>query len=232
MRILSWVRSKISKTQNKRFNEDRSCSAFYASKQNACKEEFKDRTQTFLSIGMSGKDEQRELDAAAQMPQMLECPVLAKEAAELSIEEVIKLQMEIAKLLKLKPSSFSDGSDGGSLVKDLLSDNHKFVRKRSVSLLVKEMFAQLQPSLRKPVTEPKMEKIYRKILHNKIHPQAAHRVSTTKMCLSKNPEEEDEREGEEEEEEEEKEEEEEEEEEREDGSKWVRTDAEFIVLEI
>ncbi|XP_057967723.1 protein NEGATIVE GRAVITROPIC RESPONSE OF ROOTS [Malania oleifera] len=113
--------------------------------------------------------------------------------------------------------------------KDANLDNKKSViGKRSVSFLLKKMFAcssgfSPAPSLRDPVVllpESKMEKILRAILHKKIYPHSSGSMSSLKKYLESrqmtSANEDDEiLHGK-----------------TNDGSKWVKTDSEYIVLEI
>ncbi|KAL0908883.1 hypothetical protein M5K25_023395 [Dendrobium thyrsiflorum] len=214
-------------------------------KQNSCRQEFKDWPQTFLAIGTFGNNDLQEDSQMAQSSyENLES---LHKISDLNIEEVIKLQQEISKLLSLQLSSSTGGADfslndslNSSLtleadnisslktckgstddseitlnkLKDLFSDNHNGIRQRSFSFLLKKMFISrsglsTQQSLRDSISESKLEKILRKIIHKKIHPQAVPRPPSMKY-LQKNKEEE----------------------KVEDGCKWIKTDSEYIVLEI
>ncbi|KAG0451728.1 hypothetical protein HPP92_026087 [Vanilla planifolia] len=222
MKILSWVQSKISGRKGRKI--DGRGSNQYTSKQNACKEEFNDWPQAFLAIGTFG-NYKSQVDE--QMPRSLANQEPSQEDADLMIEEVIKLEMEISELLKLKVGD-ADGEKAfncsSALENGQLSlpktccgstdDTHNLIRKRSVSFLVKKMLDRrigffLRPSLNDPVPEQKMEKIAMKMLRKKSRPRAIPRAPTTK-CSKRSLEEEKE----------------------EKGSKWVNTDSEYIVLEI
>lgn len=94
---------------------------------------------------------------------------------------------------------------------------------KSVSFLLKKMFVCSSgfaptPSLRDTLPESRMEKLLRSILSKKIIPQSASRISTRRYleekCAPKEEPEEKKREK------------------TCDGSKWVKTDSDFIVLEI
>ncbi|CAN4100059.1 unnamed protein product [Withania somnifera] len=94
---------------------------------------------------------------------------------------------------------------------------------KSVSFLLKKMFVCSSgfaptPSLRDTLPESRMEKLLRTILSKKIIPQSASRISTKRYledrCAPKEEGEEKKREK------------------NCDGSKWVKTDSDFIVLEI
>ncbi|XP_038994983.1 protein NEGATIVE GRAVITROPIC RESPONSE OF ROOTS-like [Hibiscus syriacus] len=112
--------------------------------------------------------------------------------------------------------------------KDICGEDskRKAIGKKSISFLLKKMFIcssgfSPAPSLRDTPQESRMEKLLRVMLHKKIHNQNPNRASSTKRYLEdkqapkrqKNPDETQERKSE-------------------DGGKWVKTDSEFIVLEI
>ncbi|PKU74691.1 hypothetical protein MA16_Dca004882 [Dendrobium catenatum] len=247
MRIFSWVQSKLNGKQGSRFDVGPS-SSHYTTKRNSCRQEFKDFPQTFLAIGTFGNNDLQEDSQMAQSS--YETLELLHKISDLNIEEVIKLQQEISKLLCLQQISSTGGADfslnnslNSSLtleadnisslkickeskddsddskitlnkLKDLLSDNHNGIRQRSLSFLLKKMFISrsclsTQQSLRNSISESKVEKILRKIIHKKIHPQTVPRPPSMKY-LQKNKEEE----------------------KVEDGCKWIKTDSEYIVLEI
>ncbi|KAK6273704.1 hypothetical protein POUND7_010787, partial [Theobroma cacao] len=109
--------------------------------------------------------------------------------------------------------------------KDICFDNSKgAIGKKSLSFLLKKMFVcrsgfSPAPSLRDPNLESRMEKLLRTILHKKIYPQSSSpKLSTNKSLESSytpktaNGDEKVEK--------------------ADDGSKWVKTDSEYIVLEI
>ncbi|KAI0498877.1 hypothetical protein KFK09_019775 [Dendrobium nobile] len=222
--ILRWVQSKINGRQEKKLDV---CHGFshYFPKQNTCKEEFKDWVQTLLEIGTFGNNGQQN---AAQT--VSETPETLKEIQDLSIEELIKL-------LNLTPSFSTDGTDQSSSLeidhispskicngstddiilnkaKELLVDKHNEIRQRSFSFLLKKMFVcrrgfAPQPSIWDPIPESRMEKILKKQFQKRIHSQASSRATSMKHLkrnLGK--------------------------EKWEDGSKWIKTDSKYIVLEI
>ncbi|KAK4726470.1 hypothetical protein R3W88_031387 [Solanum pinnatisectum] len=108
--------------------------------------------------------------------------------------------------------------------KDVCSKK-KSIGKKSISFLLKKIFVCTNggfapaPSLRDTFPESRMEKLLRTMLSKKIHPQNAPRTSTKRYLEEKHQQRE-----------------EKEEKKREetcyDGSKWVKTDSDFIVLEI
>ncbi|CAA3031114.1 uncharacterized protein LOC111402289 [Olea europaea var. sylvestris] len=109
--------------------------------------------------------------------------------------------------------------------KDVCEKKKKAIGKKSVTFLLKKMFACRSgfaptPSLRDPFPESRMEKLLRTMLAKKMYPQNASRASSTKKYLNdnrhtSNAENQDE-----------------EQEKRREGSKWDKTDSEYIVLEI
>ncbi|XP_022868131.1 uncharacterized protein LOC111387775 [Olea europaea var. sylvestris] len=109
--------------------------------------------------------------------------------------------------------------------KDVCEKKKKAIGKKSVTFLLKKMFSCRSgfaptPSLRDPFPESRMEKLLRKMLTKKMYPQNSSRASSTKKYLrdnrhTSNAEKQDEQQ-----------------EKRCDGSKWDKTDSEYIVLEI
>lgn len=111
--------------------------------------------------------------------------------------------------------------------KNICADNSKkAIGKKSISFLIKKMFVCArgfapQPSLRDILQESRMEKLLRTILHKNLYSQCSpSRASPTKKRLEdkrtlrkRNEEEHTEKK-------------------INDGCKWVRTDSEYIVLEI
>ncbi|KAJ0987491.1 hypothetical protein J5N97_005847 [Dioscorea zingiberensis] len=102
--------------------------------------------------------------------------------------------------------------------KDVLMDNGSKIRRRSIKFLLKKMFACKTgfppvPNIRDSVPESKIEKLLRMILHKKIYPKS----STPPLLKKYLDKKQDEKRLKEEEEE---------------GCKWVKTDSEFIVLEM
>ncbi|KAF5466356.1 hypothetical protein F2P56_016287 [Juglans regia] len=109
--------------------------------------------------------------------------------------------------------------------KEFCADNKKnAIGKKSISFLLKKMFVcgsgfAPAPSLRDTLQESRMEKLLRVMLHKKMNPQSTSRASSMKRYLEdkqmpkqRNDEEMQEKTN--------------------DGGKWVKTDSEYIVLEI
>ncbi|XP_022964145.1 uncharacterized protein LOC111464259 [Cucurbita moschata] len=114
--------------------------------------------------------------------------------------------------------------------KDICADSKKkAIGKKSVSFLLKKLFVCRNgftpippPSLRETLQESRMEKLLRTILQKKIAPQNASRSSSSlKRYIEEKQSPKNRNEAEEEEHKNAK-----------DGSKWVKTDSEYIVLEI
>ncbi|XP_073010714.1 protein DEEPER ROOTING 1-like [Typha latifolia] len=264
MRIFSWVLNKISgrqETQKIDADGGPSCNATIP---DAPKDEFSDWPQSFLAIGTFGNSELKEVIQKVDSPgKALSSP----DRSNFTLEEVIKLQKELNKLLTPKHKSSSDGSqtleqDNAPLDRllqcqsssndsrkvdnesrkenscdqspshskiilnkagDFLADNHNALKQRSISFLLKKMFVckgGFTPvsEFRDPLPESRMEKLFKAILHKKIYPQSS--TSTrAKKYLETKPQEKAHSE-------------ETMKEIGEDGVKWVKTDSEYIVLEM
>ncbi|XP_038983704.1 protein DEEPER ROOTING 1-like [Phoenix dactylifera] len=107
-------------------------------------------------------------------------------------------------------------------VKDLLLGNRSAVKKKTLTFLLKKIFVcrsgfSPAPSLRDPIQESRMEKILRTLLQKKIFARSS-ASSSVRKCLEERP-------GENVQAEKKK-------EKGEDRCKWVKTDSEYIVLEI
>ncbi|PIA43108.1 hypothetical protein AQUCO_02000509v1 [Aquilegia coerulea] len=108
--------------------------------------------------------------------------------------------------------------------KDMCMDKNKSIRKKSITFLLKKIFVchggfGPSPSLSDPIPESRMEKVLRTLLHKKIYPQRPSTGSVKKYLgdrhnsMSKKDDDQIE-------------------EKRDSGAKWVKTDSEYIVLEI
>ncbi|XP_077234645.1 protein DEEPER ROOTING 1-like [Tasmannia lanceolata] len=109
--------------------------------------------------------------------------------------------------------------------KEVCIDNSSAIRQRSLSFLLKKMFVchgGFAPapsiSLRDQIPESRMEKLLRAILHKKVYPQSSASTSTKKYLGSKQTTKIDTQD--------------QTQERTNDGCKWVKTDSDFIVLEI
>ncbi|CAJ2663360.1 unnamed protein product [Trifolium pratense] len=109
--------------------------------------------------------------------------------------------------------------------KDICAEkSKKSIGKKSISFLLKKMFVCRSgfaptPSLRDTLQESRMEKLLRTMLHKKLYTQNSSRSLVVKKCIedkknirNRNEDEAEER--------------------IDEGSKWVKTDSEYIVLEI
>ncbi|KAK1263894.1 hypothetical protein QJS04_geneDACA013515 [Acorus gramineus] len=140
--------------------------------------------------------------------------------------------LEVDRIDRARPdSSSSQNVDGDpprngagvalSKGRDVVSDERSLIRRRTVSFLLKKVFAcrsgfeTVPASLRDPTPpESRMERLMRALLHKKIYPQSSSLRSGGKKYLEgKATEDKTPRSSS-------------------DGSKWVRTDSEYIVLEI
>ncbi|XP_022992360.1 uncharacterized protein LOC111488695 [Cucurbita maxima] len=112
--------------------------------------------------------------------------------------------------------------------KDIWADGKKkAIGKKSISFLLKKLFVCSNgftplppPSLRETLQESRMEKLLRTILQKKISPQHASRSSSLKRYIEEKPSPKNRND------------EEEQKKDAKDGSKWDKTDSEYIVLEI
>ncbi|XP_019710035.1 protein NEGATIVE GRAVITROPIC RESPONSE OF ROOTS-like [Elaeis guineensis] len=106
--------------------------------------------------------------------------------------------------------------------KDWLLDNRNAMKEKTLTFLLKKIFVcrsgfSPTPSLRDPMPESRMEKILRTLLQKKIYPRSS-ASSSMRKCLEERPVENVQAEKKEEK--------------GEDRYKWVKTDSEYIVLEI
>ncbi|CBI35848.3 unnamed protein product, partial [Vitis vinifera] len=222
-------------------------SATHLTKQEPIKEEFSDWPHGLLAIGTFGNNDLKE-NPESQNPPHQEDPSSSEELLDFTPEEIGKLQKELTKLLSRKPASnvdrrisatlCSDSDDKDENIERTISvilgkcrevctdHGKKNIGKRSLSFLLKKMFVCRSgfapaPSLRDTLQESRMEKLLRAMLHKKIYPQNSSRASSMKKYLEdkQRPK----RENEDEVQEKHK---------AKDGYKWVKTDSEYIVLEI
>ncbi|XP_015572933.1 protein DEEPER ROOTING 1 isoform X2 [Ricinus communis] len=214
------------------------------------KEEFSDWPHGLLAIGTFGNNAAKEEDSKSNFVQENQPH---DNLEQLTPEEVQSLQNELNLILHKQDGSTCDtGSDNNNknnneLVngnpsleddQDCRSDrvvlgrgkeicvDHTInaINKRSLSFLLKKMFVcrggfTPTPSLRDQVPECRMEKILRAILHKKIYPQNPSSTSSRKKYLENKLEAVSDSEDEMNENDDNK-------------SKWVKTDSEYIVLEI
>ncbi|KAF8406828.1 hypothetical protein HHK36_005949 [Tetracentron sinense] len=162
------------------------------------KEEFSDWPHGLLAIGTFGNNDLKEDSERHELQENLSSP---EDQIDFTAEEVGKIQEELTKLYRV---------------------NHNAIRKRSLSFLLKKMFVcgsgfAPAPSLRDPLSESRMEKLLRAILHKKIYPQKSSPSSSMKKYLENRhtlkTSSEDEMQ-----------------EKANDGCKWVKTDSECMFL--
>ncbi|KAI3455640.1 hypothetical protein Pfo_012303 [Paulownia fortunei] len=143
--------------------------------------------------------------------------------------------LEVDRTASNRFSTYSDDKDEEEIdrtiriilgrCKDVCEKKKKTIGKKSLSFLVKKMFVCRSgfaptPSLRDTLQESRMEKLLRTMLTKKIYPQKSSRTSSTKKYLEDyRPTSKAEKE-------------EESHDKSRDGSKWDKTDSEYIVLEI
>ncbi|KAK8706909.1 hypothetical protein V6N13_057981 [Hibiscus sabdariffa] len=255
MKIFSWVQSKLTgkKTSTNIIPDNRNVQV----QQQPCKEEFSDWPHGLLAIGTFGNKIKQEPERPSPQQNVPSAQDHVNCLHGLTPEEVGRLQKELNLIFQehVEPTSsaapidkfldtttdgeervcsgFPDGSNSTdkdddhcstSLVhsrgKDISLDNSKAaIGKKSLSFLLKKMFvcrSGFSPapiSLRDPVMESMMEKMLKTILHKKIYPQnygtklSAKKSLESSVHIAKT-------------------------EKADDGSKWVKTDSEYIVLEI
>ncbi|XP_038985393.1 protein NEGATIVE GRAVITROPIC RESPONSE OF ROOTS-like isoform X1 [Phoenix dactylifera] len=245
LQILNWVQNKFVGRQKKNKVDVGSSSARHTTMPDTHKDEFSDWPQALLAIGTFGNSELEEDTATYDSSKSL---YTLQDQPDLLLEEVIKFQKELAKLLAAEPKSrtdesemewgkeFCDGFDDEdncdlspnskiilNRAKNLLADPRGAIKKKSISFLLKKMFvckSGFGPArnLRDPFPESKIEKLLKTMLHKKIHPQNSNSTSKPKHLEKKQEER---THAEDKMHEEEK-----------DGGKWVKTDSEYIVLEM
>ncbi|KAF2304137.1 hypothetical protein GH714_028007 [Hevea brasiliensis] len=219
-------------------------------------QEFSDWPHGLLAIGTFGNNGTKEDSKLNYFQENLSQDHLQ----QLTLEEVEKLQNElnsllhkqdgstsgdtesdteklaVGKLLNENPSSEEDDKDchfQGSSIAILgrgrgifsVDNTGSAIKRKSLSFLLKKMLVcrggfTPTPSLRDQVPESRMEKMLRAVLHKKVYPQNPSSNSSAKKYLEnkhkpRSVDREDDRNHKDDE-----------------GSKWVKTDSEYIVLEI
>ncbi|KAF3452011.1 hypothetical protein FNV43_RR08107 [Rhamnella rubrinervis] len=175
-------------------------------------------------------------------------PNVDKEIADLPLDRFLNCPSSLEVDRRISSALYSDNSDHDykldedidrtiSVIlgrcKDVLgeanSNNKKagIIGKKSISFLFKKMFVcrsgfAPQPSLRDTLQESRMEKLLRMMLHKKMNPQNASRASSMKKYIEDKqvPKKRN------------KDQDQEPRDQTDDGCKWVKTDSEYIVLEI
>ncbi|XP_076890388.1 protein DEEPER ROOTING 1-like [Bidens hawaiensis] len=251
LQLLSWMQNKFIGGQGKNKN---AASSAHQIKQEPQKEEFSDWPHGLLKIGTFGNN-----DLPIENEEIQETQVT--DLSEFTTEEIGKLQKELTNLLSKKqeiptdlpldrflncPSSLevdrrlsvkvnSEVNDKEEDIdrtirailgrcKDICVDNNKkSIGKKSISLLFKKFFACSNgfptiPTFRDPLPESRMEKLLKAMLKNNIKPHNAQASSSRKLIEGRRSPHKKDRVIEDENEK--------------NGSKWVKTDSEYIVLEI
>ncbi|XP_065851110.1 protein NEGATIVE GRAVITROPIC RESPONSE OF ROOTS [Euphorbia lathyris] len=217
MKMLGWMQNKL----NARF----ACNSLHSISLNhhpprqhiRPKEEFSDWPQALLAIGTFGNTknnvkQEQEQEKEKQEEQEQE----EVEVEEFTADEVEKIEKELNLLLEDDKSLVIGGGEGEGERKAINNNVANSIKKKSFSFLLKKMFVsrpEFTPklNLRDQLPQSTMEKILRAILHKKIYPQNPNSTnSSTKKVLHKKHKEET----------------------KDNGSKWVKTDSEYIVLEI
>ncbi|XP_055960686.1 protein DEEPER ROOTING 1 [Mercurialis annua] len=206
----------------------------------ARKEEFSDWPHELLAIGTFGSNHNAIKEENIK-PNFVQENQSQHHLEQLTPEEVQKIQNELNLLLHKQDGSTS--VNGNSILEDDEEDcsrnnivvgrsgrglyvdntNNNAINKKSFSILLKKMFVcrggfAPTPSPRDQIPESRLEKILRAILHKKIYPQnpssSSSSSSTAKKYLENkhNSDSDDEDDN--------------------NRSKWVKTDSEYIVLEI
>ncbi|CAI8607860.1 unnamed protein product [Vicia faba] len=260
MKFFSWMQNKLGgKQENGKSNTSTSTS--YHAKQEP-REEFSDWHHSLLAIGTFGnKDEiiQQEDDPSSSLEEIPDFtpeeigklqkeltkllrrkPNVEKEISELPLDRFLNCPSSLEVDRRISNALCSELSEDHkdediektlSVILDKCKDickekSKKSIGKKSISFLMKKMFVcrsgfEPTPSLRDSLQESKMEKLLRTMLHKKLQTQHSSRASVLKNRIEdkksirkRNHDDE------------------EPEERSDEGSKWVKTDSEYIVLEI
>ncbi|XP_071685577.1 protein DEEPER ROOTING 1-like [Rutidosis leptorrhynchoides] len=255
MKFFNWMQNKFNGGQ-RHTNLNAACSAHHA-KQEPRKEEFSDWPHGLLTIGTFGNNEV-PIKQEEEIQETQCTKTSSPDLSEFTPDEIENLQKELTQLLSKKqeipadlpldrflncPSTLEvdrrlsvtvstqvnekdEDIDRTIRVilgrcKDICTDK-KAVGKKSISFLLKKMFVcnkgfpTIPNSFRDPLPETRMERLLRAMLKNKINPQHSQSSSARKFIEGRRPN----KKGEVTEEE------------NKVVTKWVKTDSEYIVLEI
>ncbi|KAI3524828.1 hypothetical protein L1887_03494 [Cichorium endivia] len=227
MKIFSWMQSKLNAKQVAR--KPNTIAANNHMGQATSKEEFSDWPQSLLAIGTFGisnlksepERERPEEDGELQEELMSFLDTEESGSAEEAETHEPPHEQIVNRDIFLQRSISGIFSRG---MKDILVDQKNVIKKKSLTFLLKKFFTtrnrfnHARDSLNPTMDKSRMEKILRAILNKKIHPQS----SVAKALPNKNlaiqdismddeiSDAEDDNE----------------------GSTWVKTDSEYIVLEI
>ncbi|KAL7600519.1 protein DEEPER ROOTING 1 [Lactuca sativa] len=229
MKIFSWMQSKLNVKQVAR--KPNAVVASYNMGQATLKEEFSDWPQSLLAIGTFGistlkADPERE--SSEEVGELIQEELISfldveesesvkeSEAHEAPCEELVNRDICVQR-------SISGMSSRG--MKGILVDHKNVIRKKSLTFLLKKFFTSrnrfnhINDSLHPTIDKSRMEKILRAVLNKKIHPQSsASKPLPNKYLVSQDTSMDDEIS--------------ETEDDYEGSSTWVKTDSEYIVLEI
>ncbi|KAL9441976.1 hypothetical protein AB3S75_020475 [Citrus x aurantiifolia] len=198
----------------------------------SCKEEFVEWTHGLLAIGTIGNVNLKDLDHdSVQDPTPDEEVATLQNEVNLILHEPEDSEVDDETTINDSNPRTTTAAAFSSAGKDISFDSTKstgVISSKSLSFLLKKMIACRSgfapaPSLKDPVSESQMEKIMRAILHKKmkIYPQSSGTALSSKKYLKSRtvntPESANEDDFNED---------------AENGSKWVKTDSEYIVLEI
>lgn len=244
MKIFSWVANKIGGKQEASRFPASSSGPSRANVSDCRNDEFSDWPESLLAIGTFGN---KQIEEVAQEQNSSEDGQSMQEAAKFTEEEVDKIQKEFAMILASKDQTKTyDSQDENVNEKQMdrlmnkkiirsksnesLTKKGKTLKPRSVAALLKLLvckggFATAVPDPRNSFPQSRMEKLLKAILQTKIHPQNPAPLVPRKHldwkpdqneidelledALSDVDDDDDD-----------------------DGAKWVKTDSDFIVLEM
>ncbi|PKA54050.1 hypothetical protein AXF42_Ash016215 [Apostasia shenzhenica] len=261
MRILSWVHTKLKERQEKkiRFNQSYLPKSEFPNEEfsdwphgllaiGTCGRNELKSEQEHVQELPQGLDSDFTIEEVANLQKELSKLLknkskwgktdedTGKDKANLPLDKFLNcpssLEVDRASSLRLT-DDVEDGGDGGDLSPDsriilskaryLLAENHNLIKKKPISFLLKSLFVcrsgfSLAPSLRDPIAELKIEKALKIILYKKIYPQSSTTMAMKKYLENRTNVKETPKEKSQEKEE--------------SKCKWVKTDSEFIVLEM
>ncbi|WOL06533.1 hypothetical protein Cni_G15267 [Canna indica] len=229
-KILRWLQCKFSGKQERRIDVGASSTL------RTTLPEFIDSLPLVLAIGTFGSDELNEdalrFDSVKNISSSSQIPV------EFTPEEVTNLRQLLSSKTKYNDGSKMEQYDEEDFNADLSSDNKKIVlnrakdssvdncnmiKQKSVSFLLKKMFVcrsgfAVTQKFKDPVVDSRMEKFFKALLHKKVYPQHSAPIQTSNY-IEKNMKEttcfEDEMHNK-----------------TENGGQWIKSDSEYIVLEM
>ncbi|XP_018839204.1 uncharacterized protein LOC109004956 isoform X1 [Juglans regia] len=259
MKLFSWMQNKLNGKQGNKKPHTASTSNHVKQEP---REEFNDWPHGLLAIGTFGNNDLKEnlesrnsQDDPSSSEEVLDFtpeevgklqkeltkllsrkPNKEKEVADLPLDRFLNCPSSLEVDRRISNALCSESGDRDEDIdrtisviigrcREICADNKKkAIGKKSISFLLKKMFVcgsgfAPAPSLRDTLQESRMEKLLRVMLHKKINPQNTSRASSMKRYLEDTqiPKKRDDDEMQEK---------------TNDGGKWVKTDSEYIVLEI